>query len=324
METKKCPFCAEEIRIEAKKCRYCGEFLDEDLKIERIVNNKNENSQEEADENVIVGIEEASNSVDPKQLDPYVQPATASILNSINDNVILPIQKHSDEVVQSIENKGESNNLQDIKKRWLVPTIICISCGIVLFVMKVILFPGFNEITGEIVMKNIFSVPIMALIVSSICSLFIENKKKVINTAVLISIGYTVFFLFGFFNAYLNDVSHVSAKTKPLAVEEVLRASVEEINKMCPYMVDSETRMDTAFLEDGNIFQINYTLINYIKAEINIDELKKAAEPGFINNIKTSPQLSVFRKYKATCNYKFSDKNAEFLLLLSISPVKYQ
>ncbi len=32
-ETKKCPYCAEEILIDAKKCKYCGEYLDEELKI---------------------------------------------------------------------------------------------------------------------------------------------------------------------------------------------------------------------------------------------------------------------------------------------------
>lgn len=31
-ETKKCPFCSEEILAEAKKCKYCGEYLDDSLR----------------------------------------------------------------------------------------------------------------------------------------------------------------------------------------------------------------------------------------------------------------------------------------------------
>lgn len=31
-ETKKCPYCSEEILADAKKCKHCGEYLDESLK----------------------------------------------------------------------------------------------------------------------------------------------------------------------------------------------------------------------------------------------------------------------------------------------------
>jgi len=217
----------------------------------------------------------------------------------------------------------ENNAQQNANRKWLATSLICIVCGIILFIIKIFIFPGFKEITSLILLKNIFSIPIMALIISAIFSLFIHNKILLHNITILISVAYTVFFLFGLFNAYLKDHNDI---TKPLSqsFDEVIKASVKEVNKTCPFMSDSETRLDKAIAVPGNIIQFNCTLVNYAKSELNIEEFKKVVEPILIKNAKTSPQASVFRKYKTTMNYSYVDKNGVFLLLISITPDKYE
>src|SRR5688572_1527845 len=90
---------------------------------------------------------------------------------------------------------------------------------------------------------------------------------------------------------------------KAPSFDKAMMEAASELNKTCPIMVDQDTRLDNAVALPGNIFQYNYTLVNYEKSELNIDTVKKYIEPGLINSVKTNPDLE--RKNKVTMAYNY-------------------
>ena len=89
-------------------------------------------------------------------------------------------------------------------------------------------------------------------------------------------------------------------------------------------MVDQYTRLDNALALPENIFQYNYTLVNITQSEINLDTVKKYIEPSIINNVKTSPDLKIYRDNKTTMIYNYRDKNGVFVFKLSVTPDMYE
>ena len=100
--------------------------------------------------------------------------------------------------------------------------------------------------------------------------------------------------------------------------------TANNINKSCPMVVDSETLLDNIVVLPGNIFQYNYTLINMEKEMIDIQDMRSYIEPILLNNIKTNPELSIFRKNRITFSYYYKDKNGSFLTKILITPGKYE
>ena len=110
---------------------------------------------------------------------------------------------------------------------------------------------------------------------------------------------------------------------KPVTFDKAMMEAASELNKTCPVMVDEETRLDNAMALPDNIFQYNYTLINLDKSQVNIDTVKKYIEPGLINNVKTNPDLKVYRENKVTMAYNYKDKNGVFILKINVTPELY-
>jgi hypothetical protein len=106
--------------------------------------------------------------------------------------------------------------------------------------------------------------------------------------------------------------------------DKALVASANEMNKVCPMMLDKYTRLDNTIALPGNSFQYNYTLVSVEKSQGMTDTVKKYIAPGIINGIKTSPDLKLFRDHKATMVYCYRDKNGELIYKLSVTPNMYE
>jgi len=139
-----------------------------------------------------------------------------------------------------------------------------------------------------------------------------DNKKKITSLIVgIIAFGVTFF-----------AVQHFVFK-KPSFDKQMIEFA-NQINESCPMMIDSETRLDNTITLPENIFQYNYTLVTLEKANVNTEDMKKFLEPTIINSVKTTPQMEIQRINKTTINYHYKDKNGKFLLLISVTPDKYE
>ena len=139
-----------------------------------------------------------------------------------------------------------------------------------------------------------------------------ESKKKIIPTLVgIIAFGLTFF-----------AVQHFFFK-KPSFYKVMVEAS-SEINKTCPLMVDQNTRLDNTMATPDNVLIYNYTLVNVEKQDIDIDEMKNFIEPNVINNMKTHPDMELYRDNRTTMTYNYKDKNGVFILKINVSPEKYE
>ncbi|WP_319480625.1 zinc ribbon domain-containing protein [uncultured Draconibacterium sp.] len=105
--------------------------------------------------------------------------------------------------------------------------------------------------------------------------------------------------------------------------DKVLMKTASELNEACPLMVDAETRLDNAAAMPNNTFQYNYSLMTLVKDSIDISSFEAYLIPQITNNIKTNPDMELFRVNQVTMNYKYVDKNGIFVTKISIGPEQY-
>ena len=109
-----------------------------------------------------------------------------------------------------------------------------------------------------------------------------------------------------------------------LTFDKGMMTAASELNESCPMMVDQETRLDNAVALPDNAFQYNYTLVNFTKDELDLEEFTASMDPQITNNVKTNPDLKIFRDNHVTMKYYYKDKNGEFVAQFEVSYEDYK
>ena len=105
--------------------------------------------------------------------------------------------------------------------------------------------------------------------------------------------------------------------------DKAMMKAASELNEVCPMMVDADTRLDNVVALPPNSFQYNYTLVNLSKSDVVVEEFRTYMLPQLINNVKTNPDMSSFRKNMVTMIYVYKDKLGEHITKFTISPEEY-
>ena len=127
-----------------------------------------------------------------------------------------------------------------------------------------------------------------------------------------------------FFGSIIGKVSIEYFYSKSVSIDEKLVLMANELNKKAPIVVDNDTRFDNVNALLDKTVQYNYTLINYLKKDIDINQLKINLRLPILNYIKTNPDLKLFTDNKVTMEYVYKDKVGVFLFKLQFKYNDYK
>ena len=82
------------------------------------------------------------------------------------------------------------------------------------------------------------------------------------------------------------------------------------MNNSLPKQIDSETRLDTVLVKDGNIYY-NYTLVNYMVEDIDLEVLKARMSPKLIDSSCTTEETRKLLNEGRTVAYVYRDQESK-------------
>lgn len=101
--------------------------------------------------------------------------------------------------------------------------------------------------------------------------------------------------------------------------DKVMMNVASDMNKTLPIMVDKATRLDNTIAGPGNKFSYFFSLVEFAKADVDIEHFRQKMRPKLIAAYRSSPQMKSFRDHNVVLDYQYRDKAGEFICNLVIT-----
>lgn len=141
-----------------------------------------------------------------------------------------------------------------------------------------------------------------------------SNKKSGKHISIFLGTIVIVLLIWGTWQIFFQNTS----------MDRVLEETAFELNRLCPTLIDSDTRLESVAALPPRTLQFHYTLINVEKDNVDSTAFKKYIEPILIEDTKTNPKMKFQRKRSITVNYVYKDKDGKYICAISMSPDKYK
>ena len=108
--------------------------------------------------------------------------------------------------------------------------------------------------------------------------------------------------------------------------DKTLQDAVDLLNKSTPMTVDSDTRLDSAEVQENRTLCYNYTLVNYAKADISDEmatQIKDSMVPMITAQIKSNADLEELRKLDVSFKYVYKSSDDQELFNILVTPQDY-
>ncbi len=116
--------------------------------------------------------------------------------------------------------------------------------------------------------------------------------------------------------------SMISILLRP-SIDESNKKMALEVNKSCPRIIDSFTRLDKMLALSGNKIQFNLSFFNVDKGNVEIITTKEEIKQITESYLKTNTSAKIFRDNNTTLLYNYYDKSGNYLFDFIVSPENY-